>query len=255
MGKDEINKIIEDKFEKGNCGVVIPIQQDGPTCGCYAAKMAINAIIGIDNIITADQIIEIAKNNGYSALGEMFSASLLVKTINVIFAQNKINNNPGISKYDVIAMEQSIGGIDECRYYLEAAKNRGVMILMPYYAGNINDYKPTELSKIQPDPNNMSNAHWAVVQYVNNDSAKIYESGSCTEINCALESLYKSNSSLGNEFSWDGYLKIHPEKEKEVEEWGKKYNKDIRKVKAELNGKIILIGIKKKVINHSCNII
>ena len=251
MGKDEINKIIEDKFEKGNCGVVIPIQQDGPTCGCYAATMAINAIINKN--ITADQIIEIAKKNGDSALGEMFSASLLVKTINEFVANN--NNMSDISKYDVIAMGRNIGGIDECRYYLEAAKNRGVMILMPYYAGNINDYEPTELSKIQPDPNNMSNAHWAVVQYVNNDSAKIYESGSCTEISCALESLYKSNSSLGNEFSWDGYLKIHTEKKKEVEEWGKKYNKDIRKVKAELNGKIILIGIKKKVINHSCNII
>lgn len=249
MGKEKINKIIKENFEKTICRKVDITKQVGPTCGCFAAAMAINAII--DKKIMADQIIEIAKKNGDSALGEMFSASILVKTINN-FVAKKNNNMPGISKCDVIAMEQSIEKSDEFRYYLEAAYLRGVMILMPYYAGN--KYMPTRLDKIQADPSEMSNAHWAVVQYNNNDNVNIYESGSCSEINCKIELLYESNSYLGNEFSWEGYLNKHPEKKKEVEEWVKKHNNAQRNVEANLKGRIILIGIK-KAIPYSCNII
>lgn len=254
--KQEIKKIFDDNFGKFGCSRILAVEQEDFDCGCYAAAMAIDAIVyGLKNNLLSEKlrrekIVKIAssiKNSAIqrklSLIGEMFDAKNLSEAVNYItegYLRKLYSDNTLQCKLNVLV--EDIESEDELKYYFECSADTGVQILIPYYAGD-NDNNPTvESDKIIADGKDMMNAHWAVAKYISKDNIELYE-GSCIQEGKehTIIELFSSNSFLGDIFSWDEFLK-----ENTVEEGLKnKIKKENQNQATNLRGKILLLGLKK----------
>lgn len=210
------------RFGQSTPGHIVQTFQAVPNCGCMAAAMAIHSIEHKeitsrlrdtqeikrhqDNIFDLAGRIQTWGTVGFqTAIGEMFDAECLERTINA-YASDK----------PFLAKTCSFQDADRMRIILRECGKKGIRVLLPYYAAA--DMVPTvprpENGDIGADgkvrQDKMVNAHWAVLTDYTPRNDPRYDLVGMFEGNGAimgrginLEQLVASNMSLGDMFSWN----------------------------------------------------
>ena len=216
---------------------------------------------------------EVAKENGLSSVGEMFSVSALEESINI--CGFTLNNGR-----QLIAKAADFNTPKELEKIVKQATSQHIRVLFPYqlivegndmglpdYDGAMEVFKKAssdgkQAARFAPD-NNL--AHWAVIGNVDEkgiyflyEGNRVLKTDKGKRKGTELIDLYYANRALSDGYLWDDYLKEHPETKKDLEgrlEKLKGKNQqdevfrehgDIWIEKVDLRGKILLIGLKKE---------
>lgn len=151
-------------------------------CGMYAINMALN---GLKKDINADEIIEIALENGLSISGELYTTEAVKRLVEILNEKHNVNLNLNIVEF---SNEHELKGIIE-----ENIEN--AYILLPYYA-----FQGAPVTSKKPD---MKRGHWGIIYDIQGDKVYGKQSNSKADILGALDGvsvnkLFKSNSMLYN---------------------------------------------------------
>ena len=198
---------------------LISLRQSGPNCGMFAMAMAIQEFIGRDGNVIAQELQKCAVKNGYSNLGEMFDADRLAEVGNIF-----CSSDPNI---DLKCMSVQFNTQQQLNYLFSKNEEGKLRILFPYASlgaipqtgadgiGNIevSDAIQSGLSVSGEDehlrPENMSHAHWSVINKTEDFNAvEILEGHQImNDKKQSTEMLFESNQILGDKFDWGAYLK------------------------------------------------
>ena len=258
--------------------------QTGANCGCYAAGMAIDSLLnsyskknanpgeGNEAEKIADNFEKMAKEQYMSSIGEMFSAETLSQSINAFSKSVKDVYGKGI-KAEVAEFKTP----RKLETIIKLAARKGVRILIPYYAPDDTmmpgvphrqfkeeknkDTKPVIDQDGHALPEDMLNAHWAVVSHFEAEdtgsiSITLFEGHKMiNKSSVNLLNLYNSNLALGDQFDWNEYLKLSDNTEEQeamearkakksdfFEEVGKRILENV-----SLRGKVVLVGLEKRI--------
>lgn len=201
---------------------VQPIEQDGANCGCFAAAMAIATLLGKTEDEAEDiahQIQQVAELNKISSIGELFNADALTAAVNTFCTDLATDSG---WKEKLLAKTVDFTSEEGLVKTLAAAKKHGVRVLIAYYAGNGINCDPAvptpeDMAAKRVKPEKMYYAHWAVANLgegLGERSIILREGNKQTlEKRYDPKSLFDSNDSLGDTFSWDEFLKIDQDKD------------------------------------------
>lgn len=271
-------------FANNNTQTVTETLQSGANCGCYAAAMAMWALTYrpndtesiCDGLITlevqdiAEELQNVAMQNGLSSLGEMFDAGALAGAIN-LYSQLLIPEHleAGGKKREILAKMGSFNSLERFRAIIDGAGRLGLNVLVPYFSVESRPWVP-DISDRGGDglatPKEMQHAHWCVIQKDENNMVFLYEGHRKSFIkgisrDMSIERLFDSNMSLGDEFDWEDFLKNDSDGENRnlVRERMNRISADrimdspfiedgggaLREI-ANLRGRVVLVGIKRQ---------
>lgn len=216
---------------------------------------------------------EIAKENGLSSIGEMFSVSALEESINL--CGFTLNNGR-----QLIAKEADFNTPKELEKIVKQATSQHIRVLFPYqlmvegddvglpdYDGAMEVFKKASSDGKQVARFALDNnfAHWAVIEDVDEkgiyflyEGNRVLKTDKGERKGTELIDLYYANRALSDGYLWDDYLKENPETKKDLESRleilkGKNQQDKVFREhgdrwieKVDLRGKILLIGLKKE---------
>ncbi len=209
-------------------------KQSGANCGCFAAGMAIEALIRdcakedyeerVGNRwpdVMAAEIEAIAREKNLSAVGEMFSADMLaeaVRSFSTMINTSTVELKPGelAPGIKVHAETASFDNVESLKKIITQATQKGIKVLIPYYAGEA--LMPARTHG-NVSPQNMDSAHWAIISEVLDQSAYVtlFEGNQIINgVRIRLTELVKSNECLGDYFDWTAFLDKNRAQEKKA---------------------------------------